>query len=217
MNELDSRERILKAAITVFSEKGRFGARMEEIAAKAEINKAMLYYYYSTRENLYRETVQYVMTGNLLRIFTKIAPLLANNTDPVEALKGIVAIYFEVFSAEKKFTKLLLELVATNPEELQDAVKAIKAKLQLNIPSNFLMFLEDAMQKQIFRRIDPIHFLLNVLSMTMFYFFGAPVIKAMLDLHIEDEQQFLRERQAAIIDLILHGVINNTNTGQIQG
>ena len=207
----DSREKIIKAAITVFAEKGKYGAKMEEIAAKAEINKAMLYYYYSTKENLYRETLRSVISTNLSRIFGMIEQIINTSVDPIETLKKVIAVYFGVFSSEKTFTKLMLDVIASEPQEIENIMRSAKLNLKLNIPMKVIDFLEEGMQKHVFRKVDPKQLLINIISMTIIYFFGKPVLKAMLDLPIENEQSFLKERQAAIIDLLLFGIVEDRN------
>ena len=54
---MTSRERILSAAIPVFARKGRFGAHMEDIAALAHINKAMIYYHFKNKDGLYQAII----------------------------------------------------------------------------------------------------------------------------------------------------------------
>jgi len=54
---LSTREKILEAARFVFIERGREGARMQEIADRAGVNKAMLFYYFSSKDLLYREVL----------------------------------------------------------------------------------------------------------------------------------------------------------------
>ena len=168
---------------------------------------AMLYYYYSTRENLYREALQYAVSGKITEIFKEVAPLMMNTTDPVETLKYIIIAYFRMFSTDRIYTRLVLDGMANHPEEIGIAFRSVKTELNLQIPQVFVQFLEQGMNMNVFRRIEPQHLILNIISMTLSYFFGAPAVKAMLDLHIEDEQQFLQERQAAVIDLVLYGIM----------
>ena len=52
-----TQEKILEAAIQVFSQKGFYGARVDEIAARAKVNKAMLYYYFENKEKLLEEII----------------------------------------------------------------------------------------------------------------------------------------------------------------
>ncbi len=53
-----TQEKILEAATQVFSEKGFCGARVDEIAARAKVNKAMLYYYFENKEKLLEELIK---------------------------------------------------------------------------------------------------------------------------------------------------------------
>lgn len=53
----DTKQKLLDSAIEVFSEKGFDGARVDEIAARAKVNKAMLYYYFSSKEKLFEEII----------------------------------------------------------------------------------------------------------------------------------------------------------------
>lgn len=57
---MKTRDRILNAAIPVFARKGRHGAHMEEIAALAHINKAMIYYIFHNKDELYLEVLKFV-------------------------------------------------------------------------------------------------------------------------------------------------------------
>ncbi|GAK60309.1 transcriptional regulator, TetR family [Candidatus Vecturithrix granuli] len=207
MNMIDTREKIINSAIEIFAEKGKYGARMEEIAAKAGVNKAMVYYYYGMKDYLYQEALRNVVSSYLARIFRTGEQMINQNSNPVETLKSIVALYFEVFSSERAYTKLVLDAIASEPEELEDLLVQIKDDLKLDIPGKLLRFLEEGMERQVFRKVDPKQLLLNIVSMTMFYFFGKPAIKAFLDLQIEDEATFLKQRQEAIINLILFGMI----------
>ncbi|QAA32460.1 hypothetical protein C1I91_12870 [Clostridium manihotivorum] len=53
----DTKQKLLDSAIEVFSEKGFDGARVDEIAARAKVNKAMLYYYFNSKEKLFEELI----------------------------------------------------------------------------------------------------------------------------------------------------------------
>ena len=59
---MKSRDKILQAAIPVFAGKGRHGAHMEEIAAHARINKAMIYYIFHSKDELYFEVLKHILT-----------------------------------------------------------------------------------------------------------------------------------------------------------
>ena len=64
----DTKERILTAAIEVFTDKGKYGARMHEIADRADINKAMLHYYFTDKDTLYEKSFEYIFTNLFIRV-----------------------------------------------------------------------------------------------------------------------------------------------------
>lgn len=214
MSMIAPREKIINSAIEIFAEKGKYGARMEEIAARAGVNKAMVYYYYGMKEALYQEALRNVVLSYLTRIFRTGEQMINQSSNPVETIQSIVALYVDVFSSERAYTKLVLDAIASEPDELEALLLQMKVDLKLDIPGKLLHFLEDGMEQQVFRRADPKQLLLNIVSMTMFYFFGKPAIKAFLDLQIEDEATFLKKRQEAIIDLILFGMIQQPAIGE---
>jgi TetR/AcrR family transcriptional regulator len=207
---IDSREKIIAAATAVFAEKGKHGARMEEIAAKAEINRAMLYYYYSTREFLYQEVLQVAVTTIFSRAYAEIEQIIADeSSDLREKLHKIIGCYFDTFCKDKTTTKIMLDAIANEPQELENVLNRIKSSQTMKIPLKMLTFLEEGMAKKVFRSINPRQFLVSMVAMALFYFIGKPVIKVFFDLQPEEEEAFVRERREAIIDLISCGIFTN--------
>ncbi|HSV30617.1 MAG TPA: helix-turn-helix domain-containing protein [Atribacteraceae bacterium] len=102
-------KRILEAAEKCFAEKGFEGSRVEEIAQKAGVNKALLYYYFKSKEELFRETVrQSLLTGFTLRdnLFTGILP-----TDSTDMGKRLQKAFSFVEGKKDVFRILIMEAV----------------------------------------------------------------------------------------------------------
>lgn len=60
-----TKARLLDAALHEFSSKGISGARVDAIAARAKTNKRMLYYYFGSKDDLYREVLRRSLTGRI--------------------------------------------------------------------------------------------------------------------------------------------------------
>lgn len=58
-SKISTKEKIIEAAYKEFAEKGFDGARMQKIAERAKINKAMLHYYYKDKETLYETVIEH--------------------------------------------------------------------------------------------------------------------------------------------------------------
>lgn len=100
-----SRSRILDAAVAEFSQKGFAGARVDEIAAQAQIGKRMLYQYFGNKGQLFQAVIEKVYTD----IWEAEASLDLQNLPPRDALVALVTFVWRYYIAHPEFTKLLNE------------------------------------------------------------------------------------------------------------
>lgn len=96
-----TRRTLLDAAAAVFAEHGFAGARVDEIAARAGVNKRMIYAYYVDKEGLYRAVLASRLAG------PGAADALADVDDPREALEEVVRWYFRLLRDDRAFARLL--------------------------------------------------------------------------------------------------------------
>ena len=99
-----TKQKILKAATNQFSQKGLYGARIDEIAAEAQINKRMLYEYFGNKESLYAHVLE-----NVYQDLNEEEDLVfSGNGDYEEALRSIIATYFRFLSNHPEFVRMLM-------------------------------------------------------------------------------------------------------------
>jgi TetR/AcrR family transcriptional regulator len=96
-----TRRTLLDAATSVFADHGFAGARVDEIAARAGVNKRMIYAYYGDKGGLYRE----VLSSRLAS--PEASRALAQWADPRRALEELVRWYFRLLSEDRAFARLL--------------------------------------------------------------------------------------------------------------
>jgi TetR/AcrR family transcriptional regulator len=99
-----TKQRILEAAETEFAAKGIYGARVDDIAERAKANKRMIYEYFGSKEQLYSEVLGVVYS----RITEREKELLNDNTDCIQAIRNIIAMYFEFLNSDRNFVKLIM-------------------------------------------------------------------------------------------------------------
>jgi len=134
-NEKLVKHRILEAAKQEFAEMGFQGARTSRIASEAQVNKAMIHYYFKDKEGLYKEVLRIVFGVNE----NAMAPILSKNWDislPVK-LHAILYFLFKVFTeaVDNYFISFFFwELVETKqylsryvPEYVVPKLKAVKS------------------------------------------------------------------------------------------
>ncbi|MDR0719183.1 MAG: TetR family transcriptional regulator [Treponema sp.] len=140
-----TREKILMAAESEFSEKGYYGGRIDVIASRAGVNKRMIYEYYGNKQELYKTIFVYVYT----RLGEGENKILTSETDCVKAIKKIIAFYFEYLAENPSYINLLLQ------ENLNKG-KAIKnmdfSKIRDSGLKNLRKHLEDGKKQGIFRK-----------------------------------------------------------------
>ena len=99
-----TREVLLNAATLVFAERGFAGARVDEIAARAGFNKALIYAYYGDKKGLYRAVLATHMAE-----FTDpvISETMAKEAGPRRALEEVIRRYFRTLIKERPFARVL--------------------------------------------------------------------------------------------------------------
>lgn len=100
----DTRGRILEAAVAEFAEHGLAGARVDGIAERAQVNKALLYYYYGSKSRLYEET----LTTYLRDTVSAIRLRLEATRTLEEALMAVADHYRRVFLSRPEIPRLIL-------------------------------------------------------------------------------------------------------------
>jgi TetR/AcrR family transcriptional regulator len=96
-----TREMLLDAATAVFSEHGFAGARVDDIAHRAGVNKALIYAYYGDKEGLYRAVLSSRL-GAPLSSFAHSA-----DSDPRRGLEEVLRRYFRLLVEDRAFARLL--------------------------------------------------------------------------------------------------------------
>ena len=204
---MTSKERILEAAIELFAEKGKLSTRIEEIARKADINKAMVYYYYVSKEYLY-EKVLAVVAKNICQSFSDaLKEISQHDKDLIINTKYFITVHYEAFSTRKHYAKILLDALANEPELLLLSFNNIMCKWEKHLPQEIMRSFELGVSKRVFRKIDYKHVFISIIGMNLIYFLFKPIAESILRLEIDDEQRFLQERKENIIDLLLNGIL----------
>jgi TetR/AcrR family transcriptional regulator len=191
----NTEQRIFDAARRVFQKKGLAGARMQEIADEAEINKALLHYYFRTKEKLFDAIFNEVfdnISSGLQRMFT-------TEMGVIERFRAIVDIYIENLIKNRQVPLFVLNEMNRNPEKIQ---KLFEEKIVIYMKGFIGQIYQEIQQGKI-RRIDPFHLLMSVLGMTIFPFIAYPVIKGISEKNgMINVDLFYKLRKTVIIDFI---------------
>ena len=195
--EKDTESKILNAAKRVFVQKGLDGARMQEIADEAGINKALLHYYFRSKEKLFIT----IFKVELNNFFPRLIPVLLSNETTYELkIQHFVEEYIELFLRNPFLPAFVLREVNRNPEliaqfiaesdinagQIKDVMKVLSHELGLSVN-------------------EVLHLMVTVVSSCIFPFASKPIIEQVLfDGNEGNYQKFLGERKKYVADFVIN-------------
>ena len=196
--EAGAEQRILEAAKKVFMQKGLAGARMQDIADEAGINKAMLHYYFRSKDKLFEVIFKEAASA----LFPKIVAIISED--------------ISLFDKIRKFTKEYLEIVIENPylplfvlNEVNKQPVNFHAKMFAAKPPDFSLLvkqIDSEVKKGIIKPISPVHLVMNMMSMCVFPFISKPMLQIVM--HMDDLQfrYLMDQRKTEIANFIIDSI-----------
>jgi AcrR family transcriptional regulator len=195
---MTTEEKIFNAARIVFQTKGFAGARMQEIADEAGINKAMLHYCFKNKQLLFEAV--------FMNAFSQLAP----------QIKEIFTSENSVFDKIKKFTHSYISFVILNPylpqfviQEMNNNPAFVMSFLKNeNRPNPALLItqIEKEIADGIIKPINPKQLLMDIFSMTVFPFAAQMMMKGMIQISDAEFNQMMEERKTSIAEQIINSI-----------
>lgn len=197
--DISTEQAILDAAKKVFVKKGMAGARMQDIADEAGINKALLHYYFRNKESLF----EMIFMEAAAKLFPRINAIFDADQPLFEKIESFCEEYISVVMENPYLPLFVLNEINQDPEYFLQKVWAGKSKPN---PAKFLEQIEREVKKGTIKRISPLHLLMNLISMTIFPFVSKPMMQKNLGL---DEWQFravMEQRKKEIPRFIIDAI-----------
>ena len=195
----NTEDRILEAAKKVFIGRGMAGARMQDIADEAGINKALLHYYFRNKEQLF-DTIFMDAAGKL---FPRINMILTSEQSLFEKIESFCEEYITVVQENPYLPLFVLNELNRDPVYFMDKLWGHAHRPD---PRAFLKQIEEEVKKGTIKPISPLNLLMNLISMTIFPYIGKPIFQQTLGL---DEMQFrmtMEQRKKAIPEFIIDAI-----------
>jgi len=164
-----SRTAILAAAEREFARSGLAGARTDAIATAAGVNKALLYYYFKSKQDLYEAVL-----ADQFQEFNRQALDVLNSAEPARAvLFRYVNLHFDFISARHRHASLFQQLMMTGGKPLERLVR----KYFVPRSQAFRKLLERGMREGEFRHVDEFHTATSIIALIVFYFSASQVLQ----------------------------------------
>lgn len=196
-----TREKILAAARVEFIDNGLRGARMQEIANRAGVNKALLHYHFRDKETLYRAVLELATQRMKNEIFAVFAP--SEEVPPEESIRRLVRVYVMALRDHPDMVGLVLRELADGGRNLAEVVGGVAP-----VVGRVLGGVDREMRRISggTPAIDGLHVLMSLFSMCWGVFLLKPVYSRILSaagVRTEFDDAFLEERVRAIADMVI--------------
>ncbi|HET9824983.1 MAG TPA: TetR/AcrR family transcriptional regulator [Chitinophagaceae bacterium] len=192
-------EKIVAAARKVFVLKGLAGARMQDIADEAGINKALLHYYFRSKEKLF----EMVFMEAAQKLFPKINFIFESNMPLFEKIEHFADEYISVMVENPYLPSFVLNEMNRDPDSF---FKMLNDKFGFPDPSLFLKQIEKEIKKGTIKRIDPVQLLMNMLSLCIFPFMARPIFRLRLGLDESQFRGFMERRKKEVPRFIIESI-----------
>ena len=192
-NDKQTEEIIFEAATTVFEEKGMDGARMQDIANKAGINKALLHYYFRTKDHLF-EAVFQKLAG---KMFEKFAPVFREDLTLEEKIRFFYREHITFMQENPRLPSFILNELNRNPSRIKKLLKNVDfRKLWLMLAEQHK---EELTKYNITEESVP-QILTSIAAISVFPFAARAIIEGIFenlgvnfDNYIEERKEFAAE------------------------
>ena len=193
----NTKERILEAAKTVFHRKGFEGARMQEIADEAGINKALLHYYFRTKENLFDA----VFRAAFQEIFTKLFMTVDADVPLEKKLKNLISEYIGFLQKNSYIPGFILAEMNQNPEKIINVFKSAPVS-----PSMLFERMKKTIYDEKLEKTDVRELFINILALCIFPVAARPMLQNIFDFSDEQYDQFIERRKKTLPHLIMNTI-----------
>lgn len=201
MNEKrdNTEEKILNAAQHVFIQKGMDGARMQEIANEAGINKSLLHYYFRTKQKLFEAIFKQVFK----QIFPDVKAFIESDQPVHTKLEIFVEKYISLLLRNPFLPAFILKEIHRDPEFLAAVIKG----QGINTDDLYQMFHRE-MEAGNIRKMDPHDLIINILGLSIFPFAAKPLMNIVFfDNDKKAYNEFLEKRKVTVKEFILNSII----------
>lgn len=192
--------KIMNAARLVFMEKGYDGARMQQIAEKAGMNKALLHYYFGSKDKLFLAVFEAEMTkllSSLLAVFFSDKPFS-------DKIRDFFEMHFGFLLENPMIPRFIVTEMTRHPDKLDVFFRYFR---DMGIYKKFENLINESIKKGEIKEIQAIQLMLNLLSLSIFPVLASPMLQGVMDIPEEEYNKILVERKELVAEFVIDSII----------
>lgn len=176
---------------------GYHGARMEAIAKEADVNKALLHYYFRSKDKLFDAIFQQIKGGLLPRV----SEIFKSDLPLFEKIRHFVESYIDLIMENPFVPLFIVNELNKDPEKFIERVGVVE-KMQGLLPY-LIVQLQEEIEKGNIKPIHPMHLIMNIMSMCAFPFLAKPLMQRLSGMTDKQYMEMMQERKKIITDFVI--------------
>jgi TetR/AcrR family transcriptional regulator len=198
-NDRQTEEKIFEAATDVFVEKGMDGARMQDIATHAGINKALLHYYFRTKDQLFSKVFEKIAG----RMFAKFAPVFEKNLTLEEKIRFFFNAHISFMKANPRLPAFILNEINRNPARIKKLLSTIEFKKVWTLLSE--QHKDELVNYNITEENLP-QIMTTIASMSVFPFAARGILEGIFQNMDIDFDKYIEERKTFAAEFVIKAI-----------
>lgn len=198
MAEIDknTEQKILDAARKVFTRQGFAAARMDDIAQEAGINRALLHYYFRSKQKLF----DVIFAENMGNFYSSFISILGSDADLETKIRNLVHAEIDMLLRNQDLPLFIISEASRNPEMMVEQITHVPIR---QFMVQFIQLIHSAANEGLIKPINPIHILMHIMSLCIFPFVGRPVFMHITGTSVSGFEQLMEERKNIIADSVI--------------
>jgi TetR/AcrR family transcriptional regulator len=204
----ETRSRILEAALTEFAASGLAGARTESIAAAAGVNKALIYYYFESKEKLYAATLEMVSA----RVRDQSMAVFLLEASPGERLLRAALNHFDRILTQREFQSLMQQEMIRLHKGEEGELPILAKRIFGPLHAVFQSMVREGIASRELIEIEWLQIVLSALGGNVFYFLSAPIWRLIMPFEPFDPE-VLRARRVSTVEFLGQAIFQDRKRG----
>lgn len=198
-NDRQTEEKIFESATDVFLEKGMDGARMQDIADHAGINKSLLHYYYRTKDHLFNAVFEKIAG----QMFKKFAPVFDENLTLEDKIRFFYKEHITFLQSNPRLASFLIHEMHRNPDRIKKFIQGIDInKIWSTLEAQHK---EDLLKYNITRESIP-QFMTSIAAMSIFPFLAKPIVSSLMEKMGYNFDDYIEARKSYAADFVIRAI-----------
>jgi AcrR family transcriptional regulator len=193
--------KIKKAAKEIFLQYGKDGARMQMIAQRAGVNKALLHYYFRSKERLFYE----ILKDSILDLF-----VFLDNIPPEVSFKNFLWSFIDAhIDFVRKHHQLVMFLLwefRKNKKHIKELISEMQSTFPIHPRELLWNRIQQAVRQGEIQPVDPNHLIFNLLGLDILPFVVQPIFQMVFELQDEQYEELLNQRKEQVFSFVWNAI-----------